>query len=78
MKTNRGRVLQRILSACAIAVGVVLMAGKIHADGEPGAIPLLLVVLGTAWHVGGRWRGRSRRPSQPVPAAQRPSGGDDR
>jgi hypothetical protein len=78
MKTNRGLVVQRSLSACVIAIGVVLMAVKIHADSEPGAVPLLLVVLGTAWHVAVGWRGRSRRPSQAVSAAQRPSGGDDR
>ena len=62
MKTNGGLVGQRTLSAVVIAIGVVLMAGKIHADSEPGAVPLLLVVLGIAWHVGVRWRGRSRPP----------------
>ena len=35
-----------MLSALTVGIGLVLMSGKIYADSEPGAIPLLLVMLG--------------------------------
>ena len=50
-----------MLSALTVAVGFVLMAGKIYADSEPGAIPLLLVVLGAGWHLIARAQARPRR-----------------
>ncbi len=53
--------VQKMLSALIVAVGLVLMAGKVHADSEPGAIPILLVVLGTGWYLLARTRTRSRR-----------------
>lgn len=34
------------LSLLTVAIGALLMVAKIYADGEPGLIPLLLVVLG--------------------------------
>jgi hypothetical protein len=53
--------VQKILSALTIAIGLVLMSGKIYADSEPGAIPILLVVLGTGWYLLSRVRAGSRR-----------------
>ncbi len=53
--------VQKILSALTIAIGFVLMSGKIYADSEPGAIPILLVVLGTGWYLLARVRTRPRR-----------------
>ena len=53
--------VQKMLSALIVAVGFVLMAGKIYADSEPGAIPMLLVVLGTGLHLVSRARARPRR-----------------
>jgi len=53
--------VQKILSALAVAIGFVLVSGKIYADSEPGAIPILLVVLGTGWYLVARVRTRSRR-----------------
>lgn len=41
--------LQTLLSTLTIVIGCVLMVGKIYADSEPGAIPLLLIVLGIGW-----------------------------
>jgi hypothetical protein len=49
----------RTLSVLTVAVGLVLMIGKIYADSEPGAIPLLLIVLGAGGYVVTRARGRS-------------------
>ncbi len=53
--------VQKILSALTIAIGFVLMSGKIYADSEPGAIPMLLVVLGTGWYIVAWVRTRSHR-----------------
>ena len=53
--------VQKLLSALTVVIGFVLMAGKIHADSEPGAIPMLLVVLGAGWYFVARARTRSRR-----------------
>ena len=57
--------VQKILSALTIAIGFVLISGKIYADSEPGAIPILLVVLGTGWYLVARFRARSRRRQPP-------------
>ena len=61
MDTPEKPKVQRILSALTVAVGFVLVSGKIYADSEPGAIPLLLVVLGTGWYLVARVRTQSRR-----------------
>jgi hypothetical protein len=53
--------VQKVLSALTVAIGFVLMSGKIYSDSEPGAIPLLLIVLGTGWYLVARVRARSRR-----------------
>lgn len=60
MNTTEKLKVQRMLSLLVLAVGLVLMIGKIYADGEPGAIPLLLVVLGTAWYFITRARSRAQ------------------
>jgi hypothetical protein len=53
--------VQKVLSALTVAIGLVLMSGKVYADGEPGAIPMLLLVLGTGWYLVVRVRARSRQ-----------------
>ena len=53
--------VHKILSALSVVVGLVLMAGKIYADSEPGAIPMLLVVLGAGWYLLARARTRRSR-----------------
>ena len=50
MKPLKKLELHKLLSALTIAVGFVLMMAKIYADSEPGAIPILLVVLGVGWY----------------------------
>ena len=44
------RKVNTILSVLITAIGFVLMVWKIYADSEPGAIPILLVVLGMGWY----------------------------
>ncbi len=53
--------VHKILTAITIAIGLVLMSGKIYADSEPGAIPILLVVIGTGWYLLARARAGSPR-----------------
>ena len=53
--------VQKILSVLTVATGLGLMATKIYADSEPGAIPILLVLLGTGWYFVTRARTRSPR-----------------
>jgi hypothetical protein len=48
-KSNGQFKVQAFLSALTILIGLLLMVVKIVADSEPGAIPLLLVVLGVGW-----------------------------
>ena len=47
-----------IVPVVVIIVGIVLMVGKIIADSEPGAIPILLVTIGAVWYLAVRRRGR--------------------
>ena len=61
MRATQGRNVQTILSTLVVAAGLLLMAIKIHADSEPGAVPLALVLLGLAWHVVARWWRQPRR-----------------
>ena len=43
--------LSRIFSILIILIGVLLMVYMIKAEDEPGALPLLLIILGTTWFV---------------------------
>ena len=45
-----------VLPVLIFLIGLVLMIGKIYADSEPGAIPLLLIVVGTGWYLIARFR----------------------
>lgn len=38
--------MQTLLSILTMVVGILLLAMKIYVDSEPGAIPLLLIVVG--------------------------------
>jgi len=51
---------QTLLPVLTMAIGVLLMVFKIVADSEPGAIPLLLIVVGAAWYFIKRFRLRAQ------------------
>jgi hypothetical protein len=51
--------MQKTLSLLTVAVGLVLMAYMVFAESEPGAIPLLLIVLGSGWYIFTRLKARS-------------------
>ena len=47
------------LSVLILVIGLVLMAYMITVESEPGAIPILLVILGIGWYFVTRFRIRS-------------------
>lgn len=49
--------MHRLISVLTVVIGLVLMIGKIIADSEPGAVPLLLVVGGAGCYFVGQARG---------------------
>lgn len=55
---NRRRVAT-LLSMLTIVLGVVLLIYMIAVESEPGAIPLLLIAVGTIWFLVLRTRSRS-------------------
>lgn len=53
------RKIHTVLSTLTIVIGVVLMIYMVTVESEPGAIPLLLVVVGAGWLLIARARIRS-------------------
>ena len=53
--------MQRGVSVGVAGVGLVLLVLMVTTEGEPGALPLGLLLLGTLGYVGGRWRERQAR-----------------
>lgn len=49
----------RKLSLSITAIGVALLAYMIPVEGEPGLIPLLLILLGLGWYFVARAQTRS-------------------
>jgi hypothetical protein len=61
---NRGKLQRnRRLSVVVLAIGSVLMARQMYFDDEPGAIPLLLVLIGLTWYLVTRSRIRAHQKS---------------
>jgi c-di-AMP phosphodiesterase-like protein len=63
MKTDDSNKLKmhRIISLIIIVIGILLMMMKIFEDSEPGAIPLLLIIVGAGWYLKTRARIRSQQ-----------------
>lgn len=61
MKTqnHKNKNWQSLLALTVVMLGGILMIMKIYADSEPGAIPLLLVIGGTAGYIMNRVRSQS-------------------
>lgn len=55
---------QLALAALTLAVGLALLGYMITAEGEPGAIPLLLTAIGAGWSIG-LWRRAGHRRDAP-------------
>lgn len=60
MTTSEKLKVHALLSKLIIAVGVLLLGYMVAVEGEPGGIPILLVVFGTGWYLVTRGRIRSR------------------
>ena len=61
MSTMKVLQIHKLIAGLILVTGLLLMAGKIHFDGEPGLIPMVLVLLSTAWFFIARARIRSCR-----------------
>ena len=48
-ESNRKLLLYRTFSILTILLGLILMLYMIVVEDEPGALPLLLIIIGTAW-----------------------------
>jgi hypothetical protein len=53
--------IQTILSLSLLAIGLGLLAMMVITEGEPGALPLSLVVVGGAWVAATRLRAKRRK-----------------
>ena len=51
--------VQRNVSALIAAIGLVLVVMMITTEGEPGALPLGLILIGAVGYVTGRMREKS-------------------
>ncbi|HEX2052595.1 MAG TPA: hypothetical protein VHJ78_02570 [Actinomycetota bacterium] len=56
---DSSRKAHAVLSALTVLLGVVLLIYMVTVESEPGAIPLLLIVVGGAWYLITRARVRS-------------------
>jgi hypothetical protein len=59
-RTGKKRVMHTVLSSFVIAIAVALLVYMISVEGELGALPLLLLVLGIGWLAIARLRMRPR------------------
>lgn len=50
MNTPEKKKMQSVISIIILSIGLVLMAGKIYFDSEPGAISLAMVLFGSGWY----------------------------
>lgn len=58
---GRGLAVQRAIAAGILAIGLALLAFMVTVEGEPGLLPLLLVLAGGAWLALAQTRLRARR-----------------
>lgn len=59
--TSKKLNIRTLVAMVIIIVGFVLMIGKMVVDSEPGAIPILLILVGTGWFFIQRIRRRSHQ-----------------
>ncbi len=55
---------QQLLSKLLLGLAALLLAFKIYADSEPGALPLLLLLIGATWYFIIRYRLKTQKRKQ--------------
>ena len=60
MTTPKSSSVQTLLAATLLVLGLLLLAFMVTTEGEPGALPLGLVLAGGLWLAITRWRARRR------------------
>lgn len=61
MNTLEKLKLYKLLSVLTIVIGTVLLIYMIVVESEPGALPLLMIIMGTGWYFITRTRIRSQQ-----------------
>lgn len=56
---GRSRRVHSVLSTVTIVLGLVLLVYMVTVEDEPGALPLLLIVVGIGWKLVMRYRVRA-------------------
>lgn len=51
MKNIKRHKIQKRLSLLILGVGICLLIFMINTEDEPGAIPLLLIIIGAGWYL---------------------------
>lgn len=57
---NQKLKLGRVFSILTISIGIILMGYMVNVESEPGALPLLLILFGTAWFFINRYQIRKQ------------------
>lgn len=60
---SKKRKLYKLLSLLTTFIGLTLVTFMIVIEGEPGALPLALILIGTAWYFFNRSKIRSEQTS---------------
>ena len=53
--------IHRLLSLITLFIGLALVTFMIVSEGEPGALPLALILVGTSWYLLSRSKLRSQQ-----------------
>jgi hypothetical protein len=61
IEAGSNRKVQLVASALTVVLGVILLVYMVTVEDEPGAIPLLLILVGGGWYLTTRSRIRSLR-----------------
>lgn len=59
---NQKLKLSRMLSVLTALLGIALMIYMIIVEGEPGALPLILIIMGIVWFIINRYQIKKSNP----------------
>ena len=58
---NKKPLVHKILSVIVTLIGVALLVFMITQEGEPGAVPLIMIIAGIGWYLASGYYSRSRQ-----------------